>query len=260
MCVLLLQFWYSWRYQICEFSADYHVVAVDLRGYGETERPPKTLDYTLTKLHQDIVELIPALGHSNAILVAHDWGGAIAWEVAQKHPELVEKLVIMDIPHPAVFKKSVFGTWAQLMKSWYIFLFQVPWLPEFVISQRDYGFFNSIFRGKKAGVRNLDCVPPEAVEAFKYVFSQPGALTGPINYYRCIFSMTNLVEASSSVKKFEVPTLIIWGDEDLFLESCMADEHREFVQDLTVKHIPKCSHWVQQDQPELVNQYMREFI
>ncbi len=171
------------------FSEDYHVVAVDLRGYNKTERPPKTLDYTLPNLRQDVVELIPALGHNKAILVAHDWGGAIAWAVTQKHPDLVEKLIVLNCPHTRVFSRTITGTWAQFMKSWYMFLFQVPYLPEFMLSIRNYGYFSAIFRGRKAGVRNRAAFPPEAVDAFKYVFSQPGASTGPVNYIRCIFYM-----------------------------------------------------------------------
>ena len=134
-------------------------MAVDLRGYNETERPPNVLDYTLVKLRQDIAELIPALGHEKAILVSHDWGGAIAWAVTQKHPELVEKLVVLNCPHTRVFKRTITGTWAQLLKSWYMFLFQVPYLPEFLLSRRDYGYFSAVFRGKKAGVRNLAAFP-----------------------------------------------------------------------------------------------------
>ena len=239
------------------------MVAPDLRGYGETERPPNTRDYILPNLRQDIVELIPALGHSKAILVSHDWGAVIAWAVTQKHPELVDKLIILNAPHSRIFKRTITGTWAQLMKSWYMFLFQVPFLPEFMLSVRDYGYFNAIFRGRKAGVRNRAAFPPEAVEAYKYVFSQPGATTGPINYIRCIFYMfsTRTPEESTLAKKtIDVPTLIIWGDDDLFLETSMADAHGDFVTDLTVKHIPNCSHWVQQDVPDTVNQYIREFI
>ena len=229
-----------------------------MRGYGETDRPLNTLDYTLPNLYQDIVELIPALGHSTAILVAHDWGGAIAWEVAHRHPELVEKFVVMNCPHTRVFRKTILGTWGQKMKSWYMFLFQLPWLPEFIISRRNYGYFTAIFRGKKAGVRNQASFSKEDVDAYKYVFSQPGALTGPINYIRCIFARGGSKEESRG-KMVEVPTLILWGDEDMFLSRCMADAHGDMVKDLTVKHIPKCSHWVQMDQFEKVNQYMRDF-
>ncbi len=96
-----------------------------MRGYGETERPPNTLDYTLAHLRQDVVELIPALGHDRATLVGHDWGGAIAWAVTQKHPEIVEKLVVLNCPHFRIFSRTIQRSWAQLMKSWYLFLFQV---------------------------------------------------------------------------------------------------------------------------------------
>jgi pimeloyl-ACP methyl ester carboxylesterase len=256
--IIILQFWFSWRHQLKVFSDDYHVVAVDLRGYGETERPPNTTDYKLTNLRQDVVELIPALGHDKATLVSHDWGGAIAWAVTQKYPELVEKLIVLNCPHTRVFKRTIMGTWAQLMKSWYMFLFQLPLLPEFILSMRDYGYFNAIFRGRKAGVRNRDAFPLEAVDAYKYVFSQPGATTGPINYYRCILS--NNGERQLARQNIDTPTLIIWGDSDLFLETCMADAHADFVTNLTVKHIPNCSHWVQQDQPDKVNEYIREFL
>ena len=236
-------------------------MAVDLRGYNETERPPNVLDYTIVKLRQDIAELIPALGHEKAILVSHDWGGGIAWAVTQKHPELVEKLVMLNCPHTRVFKRTVAGSWAQLLKSWYMFLYQVPYLPEFLLSRRDYGYFSAIFRGKQAGVRNLAAFPKESVDAYKYVFSQPGALTAPINYYRCLFSLlSDKAESELAKQRIEVPTLIIWGDDDAFLESSMADGHGDFVSELTVKHIPRCSHWAQQDRPEEVNQYIREFL
>lgn len=256
------EFWFSWRHQLKAFSDNYHVVAVDLRGYNETERPPRTCDYALPHLRQDVAELIPALGHSKAVLVGHDWGGAIAWAVAQRHPDLVTKLVVMNCPHTRVFQRTITSTWAQLMKSWYMFLFQLPWLPEFMLSRRDYGYFTAVFRGKKAGVRNLEAFPPEAVEAYKYVFSQPGASTGPINYIRCIFSSANSAPAERQIarRKIETPTLLLWGDDDMFLERSMADGHGDFVTNLTVKHIPKCSHWVQQDVPDLVNEYVREFL
>ncbi len=238
-----------------EFSSDYHVVAVDLRGYGETDRPPRRQDYAMSHLHQDIVELIPALGHSSAILVAHDWGGVIAWIVAQKNPEIIQKLIIMNCPHHKAMNKAPVS---QLLKSWYIFMFQVPWLPEFIASHKDFNFLDETLRGNQGGVVNKDAITSEDIEAYKYVFSQPGASTGPINYYRAIFSTPPPKSKKSTL--IEVPTLILWGDDDRFLDSTLADLSKDAVKNATVKHISKCSHWTQQDQPQLVNRYMREFL
>lgn len=241
-----------------EFSDNYHVVAVDLRGYGETDRPPNISDYFITNLIKDVVELIPALGHEKATVVAHDWGGAIALIVAQYHPQVVEKLVVMNGPHPLAMIKTL--SFIQLLMSWYILFFQAPCLPEFNMSANDYGKFNVVFRGKPFGVRNKKNFTSEDVEAYKYIFSQDGALTPPINYYRANALHLEAFLANNPRGMIDVSTLIIWGDSDGFLNSGMADAHRCVVKDLTVKHIENCSHWVQNDQPEIVNQYIREFL
>lgn len=253
------EFWFSWRYQLRAFSKDYRVVAVDLRGYNDTQRPQGRKEYVLKNLRQDIVELIPALGHTSCVLVGHDWGGAIAWSVAHHNPELVDKLIVLNCPHTRIMWRHLSSTWKQMMRSWYMFMFQIPKLPEFMMSLRDYGYFSAIFRGRQGGVRNKDAFTTEAVEAYKYVFSQPGALTGPVNYIRCIFEVEK-TEKKLSQGEIETPTLLIWGDSDAFLDSAMADKHTRYVTDLTVKHIPNCSHWVQQDQPDLVNEYIKEFL
>lgn len=242
-----------------EFSDDYHVVSVDLRGYGETERPPNTLDYIIENIRQDIVELIPALGHDKAILVAHDWGGAIAWAVTLKHPEVVEKLVVINCPHPRVFARQ-FKHFSQLMRSWYMFFFQIPYLPELMLSAKDYGNFNESFLGKAFGVRNKGGFTAEDVEAYKYVFSQPGAMTPPINYYRANVLRKGDAATSSKNSMVSVPTLLIWGDNDSAFDLVMADNHGSVVSDLTVRHIENCSHWAQNDNPERVNHHMREFL
>ena len=239
------------------FKKDYFVVSVDLRGYGESDRPPLTSDYTLSHLSRDVIELIPALGYTKCTaLVGHDWGGAIAWATTAQRPDLVKKLIVMNCPHPTVFFKTICGNWAQMMKSWYMFVTWIPKLPEFIFAMRDYSFFNAVFQGRRAGVRNRAGFPPEILEAYKYVFSQPGALTPPVNYIRCI--PKSLGGADS--KKIENETLLIWGDCDQFLESSMADNHSDYVTNLSVKHIPDCSHWVQQDAYEKVNQLMAEFL
>ena len=243
------------------FKKDYFVVSVDMRGYGETDRPPKVSDYGLSSLSQDIIELIPALGYTQCTaLVGHDWGGAVAWATAARRPELVKKLIVMNCPHPKLMLKNIAGNWKQLMKSWYMFMFRVPKLPEFIFTMKDYAYFNGVFRGRKAGVRNRAAFPPEILEAYKYIFSQPGALTPPINYIRCVFAVDESLKAAFRSKKIENETLLIWGDDDQFLESSMADRHSELVTKLSVEHIPNCSHWVQQDAYEKVNQLMTDFL
>ena len=259
MILYFFQFWFSWRHQIKEFSHDYHVVAVDLRGFGETDRPPNILDYSITNLRQDIVELIPSLGHSKAILVAHDWGGAIAWTITQKHPELVEKLVVMNCPHPKIFAERI-RHFSQMMKSWYMFLFQIPWLPEFILSVKDFVNFNEFFRGNSGGVRNKASFTEEDVEAYKYVFSQEGAITPPLNYYRAAMRSGGIGTDNEDDSTINVPTLIIWGDADKYFDVAMANDHGGVVSKLTVRHIPDCSHWVQNDVPETVHRYMWEFL
>ena len=243
------------------FKKDYFVVSVDLRGYGESDCPPLVSDYTLSHLSRDIIELIPALGYTKCTaLVGHDWGGAIAWAATAQCPDLVKKLIVMNCPHPTVFFKTLSsGNWAQLMKSWYMFIIWFPKLPEFIFAMRDYSFFNALFLSQRAGVHNRAGFPPEILEAFKYIFSQPGALTPPVNYIRCIFKVDESFDRAVS-KKIENETLLIWGDCDQFLESSMADNHSDYVTNLSVKHIPDCSHWVQQDAYEKVNQLMAEFL
>ncbi|XP_065906177.1 epoxide hydrolase 4-like [Dysidea avara] len=252
------EFWFSWRYQLLEFCRDYYAVAVDLRGYGDTERPPNQKDYHLDKLTQDIAELIPALGYSSCVLVAHDWGGGIAWKVIDSHPELVDHLVMMNSPHHKIFAKA-FSKWGQLMKSWYIFVFQLPYLPEIMMSARDYKMLERVFLSKPMGLINKEGFSKEVMETFKYTFSKPGACTAALNYYRMVFK-TRARTAHRSNDKIEKPILLIWGDDDGAFLLEMADQHNLVATNLIVKHIPKCSHWVQQDRPDLVNQYMREFL
>ncbi|KAL5486626.1 hypothetical protein EMCRGX_G019130 [Ephydatia muelleri] len=248
------EFWFCWRHQLKEFAKDYHVVAVDMRGYNETERPPNKNDYALDILLKDIAELVPALGHSTCTLVAHDWGAIVAWGVAAKHPQLVEKLVIMNCPQTSVFRKFVRTNPRQLLKSWYVFVFQLPWLPEFMLQLHDYMFLDGAFR--KGGVHNETFFPPDLVEAYKYVLSKPGALTAAINYYRCMFTRPSKLPRGP----LTMPILVIWGDNDVALDKKMADMHMSVGTNVVVKHIPNCSHWVQQDAADTVNQYMRDFL
>ena len=177
------EFWYSWRHQITEFANDYHVVAVDLRGYNESDKPRKLEAYKLSELVKDVKGVISGLGYEDCILVAHDWEGAIAWNFAYTYPEMLEKLIILNIPHPAKFAQGL-ETPQQLLKSWYIFWFQVPWLPEFLLQLNNY---QAIADALSNMAIDKAAFSEEDLNAYKDAAAKRGALTAMLNYYRCIF-------------------------------------------------------------------------
>jgi epoxide hydrolase 4 len=247
------EFWYSWRKQIPEFAQDHKAVAIDLRGYNDSDKPESPSAYRMAELIQDVKGVIQTLGYSRCILVAHDWGGAIAWNLAYAHPEMVEKLVILNMPHPAKFAAGL-RTPQQLLRSWYIFLFQVPLLPELLIQLDDYRSLELALRERaidKTAFSDAD------LEAYKNAFAKRGAVTAALNYYR------NLLQPEWIDREWgvlEVPTLMIWGEEDTALGKELTYGTEQYVRDFRIKYIPQCSHWVQQERPDLVNQYIREFL
>jgi epoxide hydrolase 4 len=248
------EFWYSWRHQIKEFSEDYKVVALDLRGYNDSDKPAEPSAYVMSEFLADVKGAIEALGYGTCILVAHDWGGAIAWQFAYAYPEMVSKLIVMNLPHPAKFSEGL-RTPQQLLKSWYIFFFQIPFLPEWSFAFNDYGAIASAFTSwaiDKSAFTKAD------IEAYKDAAAKRGALTAMINYYRNIFQTG--VMSPRSWEAIEIPTLMIWGENDAALGKELTYGTDAYVKDLTLKYIPNCSHWVQQEQPKLVNKYMREFL
>ncbi|CAG2110089.1 unnamed protein product, partial [Medioppia subpectinata] len=248
------EFWYSWRHQIREFAKDYHVIAVDNRGYGDTDKPRGIHNYTVSAIVEDTRQLVEALGKRDVVLVAHDWGGAIGWGFAAKHPELLRKLVIINSPHPLMFAESQKKGWKQFFYSWYMLFFSLPLLPEFALRSNDYFIFDHSFRNGDG--RPLFADDPQHMEAYKYTFHKNG-FTGPLNWYRALIHRVPQQQPKSF--QIKVPTLIIWGKKDNYLTTELAPAHA-YVDDLTVNYIDNCSHWTQMDQPTLVNQYMRQFV
>ncbi len=249
------EFWYSWRYQIEEFSTDYHTVAVDLRGYNDSDKPQGIEAYSMSTLTEDVKGLIQGLGYENCILVAHDWGGAIAWNFAYANPEMVEKLIILNIPHPAKFVAGL-QTPQQLLKSWYIFAFQLPWLPEFLFRLNDYQAIKNAFSRMAI---DKTAFSKEDLNAYRDAAAKPGALTAMINYYRSVFP--DLFTSKQQVWiVLDIPTLTIWGEDDTALGKELTYGTDAYVRDWQIKYIPNCSHWVQQEQPVLVNSYIRKFL
>ncbi len=247
------EFWYSWRYQIPEFAKDYRVVALDLRGYNESGKPKNPSAYQMSVLVDDIRAVIESLGYDRAILVGHDWGGAIAWNVAYAYPSLIEKLIVLNIPHPAKFSEGMQSI-DQLQKSWYVLAFQIPGLPELLLQWDDYRAIESIFVETAA---NPNVFSAADIEAYKNAAAKRGAIAAMLSYYRQIFP--NLFE-EREWGILQVPTLMVWGEKDTALGKELTFGTDVYVRDFQVRYIPDVGHWVQQEAPELVNEYMREFV
>ncbi|ESP05422.1 hypothetical protein LOTGIDRAFT_228018 [Lottia gigantea] len=249
------EFWYSWRYQLTEFSRDYRVVAIDQRGYNESDKPAGIMNYKVSDMVTDLKQIIPALGYKSCILVGHDWGGAVCWAFASKYPDLIDKLVVMNCPDMGSFLPYALANPSQLLKSWYIYLFQLPWIPEFNFWLNDYKNIEIIFSGKGSGVM-CGTISKDDIEAYKYAFSRPGASTAAINYYRAATRTFSRQDAT----QINIPTKIIWGCKDAALEKGLAEICKKFVTNLSIDYLEESSHWVQIDEPDKVNQIIKAFL
>jgi epoxide hydrolase 4 len=248
------EFWYSWRHQIPALSAaGFHVVAPDMRGYNLSEKPAGWRQYDAEHLGADIAGLIRSFGVEKAHVVGHDWGAAVAYYTAMQHADLVERLAILNVPHPARMLDG-FRTARQLRKSWYMFFFQLPDLPERLLA-RD---------GFSAAKRSLRAESPAAfsdadLERYVEAWSTPGALSGMLNYYRAALRQSPR-RALNRMRPIEMPVLVIWGERDRHLGSELARPKPQWVPNVRVERLPEATHWVHHDAPERVNELLREFL
>lgn len=252
------EFWYSWRQQIPVLAeAGYKVVAVDMRGYNQSDKPVGVKHYKSSTLALDIKELINHLGYDKAFVVGHDWGGGIAWQLAIDHPQVIEKLAVLNCPLPIILEKNLYTNFSQLRKSWYMFMFQIPGLAEMGMKRDLLTFFKKAFRG---WAHNKAAFPDEVLQKYVEAFSGPYAITGPVNYYRA--ALRGSFSGSNKPKgPIMVDTLLIWGEDDKALgKELTYDTHKYMGKHFEIKYIKDSSHWVQQDAPELVNEYLIEFF
>jgi epoxide hydrolase 4 len=247
------EFWYSWRHQIPEFAQYFKVVALDLRGYNDSDKPEDKSAYVMDEFVKDIRGVIQGLGYEKCILVGHDWGGAIAWNFAYTYSEMLERLIILNLPHPAKFSQGLLSI-QQLLRSSYIFFFQLPWLPELMIKNSNYAAVAKAFKGMAV---DKNAFSQADLDAYKNAAAKTGALTAMLNYYRNIFRQ-RILKTNWGI--LTVPTLMIWGEKDTALGKELTYGTEAYVQDFQIKYIANCSHWVQQEKPDLVNQYIREFL
>jgi pimeloyl-ACP methyl ester carboxylesterase len=252
-------FWYVWRFQIPELAKRYRVVAPDLRGYNETDKPEGVDKYRLNLLAGDISRLIHALDEKRAIIVGHDWGGAVAWSLAAFNPEATEKLVILNAPHPNAYTTKTKSLPRQLQKSWYVFFFQTAKSPEEALSRNDYFFLKNMVR---LSFVKKDVLTDEDLKIYTEAWSKKGALTAALNYYRANMNPAILFsERTIAFPKIKSPTLVVWGEKDAALSKELIADTDEFVDAAySIKYLTNCGHWVQLEEPTIVNKYMLEFL
>lgn len=244
----------SWRHQLPVLAAQgWHAVAPDLRGYGDSSRPANKADYHMDRLIEDVAAIFDALGARRRLLIAHDWGALIAWVFALRQVRPLDGLVIMNVPHPTVFRDVLKTSWAQKRKSWYVTAFQLPKLPEALLARDGAAAIGRVFLESAVNRGNF---PPEIIAHYRANALKPGALTAMINYYRANFPRV-LHEPAAPI---EVPTLMIWGEQDLALDIALTEGYGPLVRDFTLVRLPDASHWVQQDAPDAVNAAMAAWL
>jgi pimeloyl-ACP methyl ester carboxylesterase len=250
------EFWYSWRYQIKHFQKNYHVVALDMRGYNDSDKPSGVENYSLHLLVNDIKVLVESLGSGKLTLVSHDWGGLVAWAFAASYPDMLQNLVTCNSPHPIAIGDARKEGWDRIFKSWYVIFFQCPILPELNCMSEDMGFFNQILGD--AGLHKDE----ELLEAFKYAFRDFKTWNRTINYYRSLMKNQekNKSEFGELYKNIKVRTLAIFGTGDKYSSVKTAKYSAKYVEDFQLELLDGVSHWVQQEAPEKVNALIDQFI
>lgn len=257
--VLLLhgfpEFWYAWRRQIPALAAaGYHVIAPDLRGYNESAKPAGIRHYRLELLAADVLGFIRHAGAATATVVGHDWGGVIAWQAAMSHPQAVERLAILNAPHPAAFARELRGL-DQWLRSSYIRFFQLPWFPECVIRAGDFLLLERML--SRPPVRP-GAFSREDIRQYKRALSVPRALTSALNYYRAAWRYGAL--SAAAFRTIAMPTLLIWGERDLYLSVRLTRGLTPWVPNITIRRLADASHWVQNDAPGEVNRLLVQFM
>src|SRR3954449_1542449 len=247
------EFWYGWRLQIQPLAAaGFRVVAPDMRGYNLSSRPDDVAAYDTGKLADDVQGLVHERGAESAMLVGHDWGGTAAWATAMYHPEVVDRLAILNAAHPRKLSQGLHHP-DQLRRSWYFFFFALPDLPESVVMANNWHFFRHFLHDAHPAFT------PEEIGRYVEAWSQPGAATGMINYYRS--SVRQSKGADAALRPISAPTLVIWGQDDGYLGPDLAEPDHDDVPNLDrVERVPDASHWVHHDASERVNQLLAEFF
>jgi epoxide hydrolase 4 len=248
------EFWYGWRHQIPALAArGFRVIAPDQRGYNLSDKPPAVRDYAIDRLADDVEGLVAELGcGADITLVGHDWGGIVAWWLAMRNPPWLERLVILNVPHPRVFRDHVQRSPRQMLRSWYILLFQLPGVPEWFLGRRrSRAAVESLRQSSRPGT-----FTPDELERYREAWSRSGAWRGMLNWYRAAFRAGAEPPGDGIVR---VPTRILWGTRDRFLGREMLQPSAALCDHVEVFELPEASHWVQHEEPTEVTDRVIEF-
>jgi epoxide hydrolase 4 len=250
---------FSWRHQMPMLAAQgWRVLAPNMRGYGASSKPDGVAAYRIDTLMQDVAALIDLAKAENPtreiMLIAHDWGAIVAWHFAIKKLRPIDRLVIMNVPHPKCAEREI-RKLRQLRKSWYIFFFQLPWIPEWALLRNDAEPIRQIFANS---AKNKHLFPREEMNIYTRAVQWPGAITAMLNYYRALLRTPDMRNMGDGM--VDVPTLVIWGENDLALDIHLLDGMEQWVPNLTLHRLPGISHWVQQDAPDEVNHLLGEWL
>ena len=256
--VLLLhgfpEFWYGWRKQIPALAAaGCRVIVPDQRGYNLSDKPGGIKAYCVDALVEDITGLIKTLDYEKVNLVGHDWGAFVAWMLAIKYPEKLHRLGILNVPHPEVMKRFLQRDLEQMRRSLYALFFQIPWLPEWSMRIGNW-------RGAALGMRRSGkphAFTDEDLEKYKEAWSQPGAVTAMLNWYR---AAARYLPAITNGMRVHVPTLMLWGVQDFALSRRMARPSLDYCENGNLIFFPDATHWVQHEEADEVNRQLLTFV
>jgi epoxide hydrolase 4 len=249
---------YSWRHQMPLLARlGYRVWAPNLRGYGATDSPREVSAYKISTLVEDVACLIRAANARETLVLAHDWGGALAWRLAMEQPKLINRLVVLNMPHLGCFARELRRP-GQLLKSWYVSFFQLPWLPEFLLGRRQGRVTAELIRRTSRGPARISA---DDLEVYRANAARPGGLRAMLHWYRAAFRGGELRRFSGNdLPIIRIPTLFLWGDADVALGLRTTRGTEQYVSDLTFRVLPGVSHWIQEEAPEAVNAMLEAWL
>ncbi|HEY2120618.1 MAG TPA: alpha/beta hydrolase [Candidatus Acidoferrum sp.] len=251
------EFWFAWRLQIDYFvSCGYRVIIPDQRGYNLSDKPAGIASYSIDLLAKDVVGVLDTVTDSKAFVVGHDWGAVVTWYLAARYSERVSRTAMLSGPHPRIFIKDLITNPAQLRKSWYLFFFQLPWLPERTLQRRDWAPLVRVLRNTSP----LGIFSDRDLEQYKKSWARKDALTAMLNWYRAALLRPSKFALDSKASRVKVPALLILGKKDQFVSEAMARESLQYCDDGHLEVFETATHWVQHEEPAQVNTSLSQFF